>query len=117
MIMRAVQYMIATCLLVMAWPAQSLAMGSNNPAAMISVTGIIRVKGSAPLTRVVLVPQGEDPDRVTKDKVYLVTGDLAKELMERDQNRSVTLMGPLCTSQPPEYVKCIAPVEVLRSGR
>jgi hypothetical protein len=92
-------------------------MGSNNPADMLSVTGIIRVKGSAPLTRVVLVPQGEDPDRVTKDKVYLVTGALAKELMERDQNRSVTLMGPLCISPSPEYVKCIAPVEVLRSGR
>jgi hypothetical protein len=117
MSMRAVPYMITSCLLVLVWSAQGLAMGSNNPADMISVTGVIRVKGNAPLTRVVLVPQGEDPDRVTKDKVYLVTGDLARQLMERDQNRTVTLRGTPCTSPSPEYQKCIIPVEIQRPGR
>jgi len=92
-------------------------MGSNNSGDMISATGVIRVKGNAPFTRVVLVPQGEDPDRVTKDKVYLVTGDLARQLMERDQNRTVTLLGTPCTSPSPEYQKCITPVEIQRSGK
>lgn len=117
MSMKAVHYTITACLLVLAWSAPGLAMGSKNPADMISVTGVIRVKGSAPLTRVVLVPQGEDPDRATKDRLYLVTGDLAKELMERDQNRTVTLLGTLCASPSPEYQKCITPVEIRRSGK
>jgi len=84
---------------------------------LVSVTGVIRVTGNMPFARAVLVPEGEDPDRATKDKLYLVTGDLAKELMERDQGRAVTLRGPLCTSTSPEYQKCIAPVEIRRPGR
>jgi len=117
MSMRAVHYTITACLLVLAWSAPGLTMGSKNPADMISVTGVIRVKGNAPFTRVVLIPQGEDPDRVTKDKVYLVTGDLATELMQRDQNRTVTLLGTLCTSPSPEYQKCITPTGIQRSTR
>jgi hypothetical protein len=46
-----------------------------------------------------------------------VTGDLARQLMERDQNRTVTLLGMPCTSPSPEYQKCITPVEIQRSGR
>jgi len=117
MIMRAVPYVISAFLLLTVMSSSGWAMGSNNPADMISVTGVIRVKGNAPFTRVVLVPQGEDPDQVTKDKVYLVTGDLARQLMERDQNRTVTLLGTPCTSPSPEYQKCIIPVEIQRSGR
>ena len=115
--MRAGQYAFAAFLLTAAWSSLGLAMGSNNPVEQVAVTGVIRVKGNAPLTRVVLVPQGEDPDRATKDRLYLVTGDLAKELMERDQNRTVTLLGTLCASPSPEYQKCITPVEIQRSGR
>ncbi len=115
--MRAVPYVISACLLLTVVSSSGWAMGSNNSADMISATGVIRVKGNAPFTRVVLVPQGEDPDRVTKDKVYLVTGDLARQLMDRDQNRTVTLLGTPCTSPSPEYQKCITPVEIRRSDR
>ena len=115
--MGAVPYVISACLLLTVVSSSGWAMGSNNSGDMISATGVIRVKGNAPFTRVVLVPQGEDPDRVTKDKVYLVTGDLARQLMERDQNRTVTLLGTPCTSPSPEYQKCITPVEIQRSGK
>jgi len=115
--MRAVPYVISAFLLLTVVSSSGWAMGSNNPADMISVTGVIRVKGNAPFTRVLLIPQGEDPDRVTKDKVYLVTGDLATELMQRDQNRTVTLLGTLCTSPSPEYQKCITPTGIQRSTR
>jgi len=108
---------LAACLLALAWPSTGMAMGNKGAGEWISVTGIIRVTGNMPLPRVVLVPQGEDPDRVSKDKLYLVTGDLAKELMERDQNRTVTLSGPSCLSPSPEFQRCIAPREIKRQEK
>jgi hypothetical protein len=89
-----------------------MAMGERNPGDMVSVTGIIRVTGNMPFANVVLVPQGENPDLATKDRLYVVTGDKAKVLMDRYQGKTVTLLGPLCVSPSPEYRKCIAPVEI-----
>jgi hypothetical protein len=75
------------------WTPAGMAMGRRNPATW-------------------LVPQSENPDLATKDRLYLVTGDRAKEQMDRYQGKTVTLLGPLCSSPSPECRKCIAPVEI-----
>jgi len=110
--MRTVRYALALVLLTALWTSAGVAMGKRNPGDLVTVTGKIKVTGSMPLVRVVLVPQGEDPDLVTKDRLYLVTGDKARELMERYQGKTVTLLGPACASPSPEYQKCIAPVDI-----
>jgi len=110
--MRTVQYALVLVLLTAMWTPSGMAMGKRNPGDMVSVTGIIRVTGNMPFVHVVMVPQGENPDLATKDRLYLVTGDRAKELMDRYQGKTVTLHGPLCISPSPEYQKCIAPVEI-----
>ena len=110
--MRTVQYVLILVLLTAMWTPTGMAMGNRNPGDMVSVTGIIRVTGNMPFAHVVLVPQGENPDLATKDRIYLVTGDKAKELMDRYQGKTVTLLGLLCASPSPEYQKCIAPVEI-----
>jgi len=112
--MRTAQYALVLVLLMAAiWTPAGMAVGKRNSGdEMVSVTGIIRVTGNMPFVHVVLVPQGENPDLATKDRLYLVTGDRAKELMDRYQGKTVTLLGPLCVSPSPEYQKCIAPVEI-----
>ena len=110
--MRTVHYALALVLLTVVWTSAGLAMGKRNPDDLVSVTGVIRVTGNMPFARVVLVPQGEDPDRATMDRIYLVTGDKARELMDRYQGKTVTLLGPPCASPSPEFQKCIAPVEI-----
>jgi len=110
--MRTVQYALVLVLLTVLWTSAGSAMGKRNPDGLVSLTGTIRVTGNMPFARVVLVPQGEDPDRATKDRIYLVTGDKARELMDRYQGKTVTLLGPPCASPSPEYQKCIAPVEI-----
>ena len=110
--MKTVQYALVLVLLTAMWTPSGMAMGKRNPGDLVSVTGIIRVTGNMPFAQVVLVPQGENPDLATKDRLYLVTGDRAKELMDRYQGKTVTLQDPLCISPSPEYQKCIAPVEI-----
>ena len=90
------------------FPMQScVAMNNIKPADPITISGTIKVVGNAPLTHVVLIPSGSDPDRTTADKVYLITGDLAKELQKQYQYKKVTLTGRSCASPSPAYKKCI----------
>lgn len=91
-----------------------VAMNRGDTTEMKTVTGMIKVTGNAPFTRLVLVPGSENPDTVTLDHTYLISGGLAKELMAHYQYKRVTLKGRPCISPAPEYKNCFEPVEILQ---
>ncbi len=91
-----------------------IAMSKDAPNDMIMITGMIKVTGNAPFTQVILVPGGGNPDTVKRDRAYLISGGLAKELMAHYQYKKVTLKGLPCTSPAPEYNNCFEPVEIMQ---
>ena len=53
--MKTVQYALVLVLLTAMWTPSGMAMGKRNPGDLVTVTGKIKVTGSMPLVRVVLV--------------------------------------------------------------
>ena len=75
---------------------------------LIIVNGTIRVVGSEPLAHVV-IRTGTAAD---KDRDYLITGPLAKELRRDFQGKVVTLEGKACSSSVPRISKCLKPTKI-----
>jgi hypothetical protein len=93
------------------------AKNKDDPNDMRMITGIVKVTGNAPFTRLILVPGGGNPDTVKRDHVYLISGGLAKELMAHYQYKTVTLKGRPCTSPTPEFKNCFEPLEIMQTEK
>lgn len=88
---------------------------SAPPRSKSSITGTIRLVGNEPFAQLVLIP-GENPDKTTRDKVYLLIGPLADKLKKDYQSRKITLEGSECASPSPEFSRCFRPTGIRENG-
>jgi hypothetical protein len=89
---------------------QGCAMGTKRPD-LLTITGTVRVVGSAPLTRLVLTTVGSTEAGGKKD--WLLLGPLQEKLRAGYQGREVTLEGTTCESPSPEIPQCLNPSRIL----
>lgn len=76
-----------------------------------SLTGMVRVVGNEPFTRVVLTVDGA-PGLAAGDRDYLIIGPLEKELRKSYQRKKLTLLGSFCVSPDPDFKKCFNPSKI-----
>jgi hypothetical protein len=81
------------------------------PRSNATITGTIRLVGNEPFAHLVLIP-GDNPDKTTRDKVYLLVGPLADKLKKDYQSRKITLEGSECASPSPEFTRCFRPTGI-----
>ena len=90
--------------------AQGCAMSVQDSGSKV-LTGTIRIVGNEPFTHVVLTV-GENADRASGDRDYLIVGPLGEQLRKKCQGKKLTLHGTLCPSPDPGFKKCFNPSRV-----
>jgi hypothetical protein len=100
-------------ILMMFFAGQGCAMGPVPDSA--AIYGTIRLVGNEPFSHLVLIP-GDNPDKTTRDQVYLLVGPFADKLKKQYQSRKLTLEGSECASPSPEFSRCFRPSGIKETG-
>ena len=97
--------------IILLFAVEGCAMNMQKPETKV-LTGTIRIVGNEPFTHVVLTV-GENADRASGDRDYLIVGPLGEQLRKKYQGKKLTLHGTLCPSPAPGFKKCFNPSRVV----